>query len=291
MSTERVDKQWKDKGLKAYSTAAILGTLNHYGVALDEAGFKEKAKDKYPLEFAAELKPTWKGTGQWVQFLYLGIDELSLRLFPERVTPMQTAHALIALMAEALKVIDGKSEGLGESLADFEKKKAGFPASGDRRDAFNTELVGFLEQWGQTFNELPRRLAKVGKNEAAMQFALAQEAVFTDREGCATALVRAMNGERDLVLGELAARVSDAQRDVYARYSALDALVELDAFDQVKSLGLALFDDVEKAKKWALADSLAHLLGHVVKKAPPDRAFRNEVLTRLERAHEHVGAH
>lgn len=36
---DRVDKSWKDKGLGAFSTQAILGTLAHYGVALDEGGF------------------------------------------------------------------------------------------------------------------------------------------------------------------------------------------------------------------------------------------------------------
>ena len=34
MSDERLDKQWQEKGLKDYSTKAILGTLEHYGVSI-----------------------------------------------------------------------------------------------------------------------------------------------------------------------------------------------------------------------------------------------------------------
>ena len=46
MSEERVNKKWMDIGIDKYSTAAILGTLAHYGVALDEASFKKAAEAK-----------------------------------------------------------------------------------------------------------------------------------------------------------------------------------------------------------------------------------------------------
>ena len=45
MSAERVDKKWQEKGLESYSTEAILGTLQHYGVTTDEAAFKKVAEN------------------------------------------------------------------------------------------------------------------------------------------------------------------------------------------------------------------------------------------------------
>lgn len=287
MSSERVDKQWKEKGLSQYSTPAILGTLKHYGVAVDEAGLKA-AGDRYPLELAQSWKPSWKGTGQFALFPYAAADELLRRLFPERATPMQLANALVKLMGEALKVLEGSAQDLGAALPDVLKLQASLPAPGERRDVFNSELIGFLDTWGSTFNDLPKRLAKAGKREAALQFGQAQEAIFTERAGVMSALVEAICGDRAAAVKDLVGRAIEDGRDLYGRYSALDALVQLEELDVVKHAGLKLFDDVEKAQAWALADSIAHLLAHVADQ-DADRPFRLEVRKRLERAHAHTG--
>ena len=287
MSSERVDKQWKEKGLSQYSTPAILGTLKHYGVAIDEAGL-EAAGEKYPLELAQSWKPSWKGTGQFALFPYAAADELLRRLFPERATPMQVANALVKLMAEALKILEGTAQDLAAPLAEVKKLEASLPAPGDRRDVFNSELIGFLDTWGSTFNDLPKRLATAGKREAALQFGQVQEAIFTERAGVMSALVEAICGDRAAAVRDLVGKVVEDGRDPYARYAALDALVQLDELDVVKHAGLTLFDAVEQAQAWALADSIAHLLAHVAEK-DADRAFRLEVRKRLERAHVHTG--
>jgi hypothetical protein len=106
-----------------------------------------------------------------------------------------------------------------------------------------------------------------------------------------TALVRAQTGDRDAAVGDLTKWVGDAARDIYARYSALDALFQLEEFNQVKSLGLAVFDAAAEQAKWGLADSIAHLLGHLVQKVGADAAYMREVRTRLDRAHSHTGGH
>ena len=115
----RVDKQWKDKGLGGYSTEAILGTLGHYGVAYDEAGFKAAAAEKFPLELAMDWKSKWKGTGQFATFPYTAANELYTRLLPDSPTPMKGATQLIELIAHALhlaKLVGPEHVVLGSDL-------------------------------------------------------------------------------------------------------------------------------------------------------------------------------
>jgi hypothetical protein len=288
----RVDKQWKDKGLTGYSTEAILGSLGHYGIALDEAAFKAAAANAFPLELAVEWKPKWKGTGQFAPFPYAAANELTNRLLPELPTPMKTAHILLDLIANALKLVAAREDAnLDGAFKNWDELVPRLPAKGERRDAFLRELVTFLESWAQSFNELPERLAKAGKKDEALRFALVHEVLFTDREGCMTALVRAQSGERDAAVADLEKWTQDTGRDVFARYSALDALFQLEEFEKAKALGLAVFDAAAKEEKWGLADSIAHLLGHLVQKIGGDPAYLREVRSRLERAHAHTGGH
>lgn len=288
----RVDKQWKDKGLTGYSTEAILGTLGHYGIQLDEAGFKATAESRFPLELAVEWKPKWKGTGQFAPFPYAAANELFDRLLPEAPAPMKTAHILLDLIANALKLVAARPDAnLEAAFKNWDELVPRLPPKGDRRDAFLRELVTFLESWAQSFNELPERLAKAGKKDEALRFARVHEVLFTDREGCMTALVRAQSGEREAAVADLKKWTEDTGRDVFARYSALDALFQLEEFETAKSLGLAVFDDAAREAKWGLADSIAHLLGHLVQKIGGDAAYLREVRNRLDRAHAHTGGH
>jgi hypothetical protein len=290
--TARVDKQWKDKGLAGYPTEAILGTLGHYGIGLDEAAFKATAASKFPLELAVEWKPKWKGTGQFAAFPYAAANELFNRLLPDSPAPMKTAHLVLDLIAHGLKHIAGREDAdLAASFKNWDELVPRLPPKGDRRDAFLRELVTFLESWAQTFNELPERLAKAGKKDEAMRFALVHEVLFTDREGCMTALVRAHTGEREGAVADLKKWAEDTTREVFARYSALDALFQLEEFETAKSLGIAIFDAAAKEEKWGLADSIAHLLGHLVQKVGADGAYTREVRNRLDRAHAHTGGH
>jgi tetratricopeptide (TPR) repeat protein len=288
----RVDKQWKDKGLQGYSTEAILGTLGHYGVQLDEAGFKAAAETKYPLELAVEWKPKWKGTGQFAPYPFAAASELFSRLLPEKPSPMKTAHMVLDLIAQALREVAAKPEAeFAKSYKSWEELVPKLPPQGDRRDAFMREFVSYIESWAQTFNELPERLAKAGKKEQAIQFAQVHEVLFTDREGCMTAIVRAQTGEREAAVADLKKWSAEEGREVYKRYSALDALFQLEEWQACKDVGLGLFDAVAAESKWDLADTIAHLLGHLVKKVGGDLEFMRGVRDRLDRAHQHTGGH
>ncbi len=290
--TARVDKQWKDKGLTTYSTESILGTLGHYGVTIDEASFKESATSRFPLDLAMDWKPKWKGTGQFAPFPYAAANELFDRLLPDQPTPMKTAHVVLDLIANALKLVAGREDAkLGEAFKNWDDAVPRLPAKGDSRDAFLRELVTFLESWAQTFNELPERLAKAGKKEDAMRFALVHEVLFTDRDGCMTALVRAQTGEREGAVADLKKWADDTTRDVFARYAALDALFQLEEFATAKPLGITVFDEAARQEKWGLADSIAHLLSHIAQKDGADATFIREVRSRLDRAHAHTGGH
>lgn len=291
MAAARVDKAWKDKGLSGYSTEAILGTLGHYGVSLDEAAFRDAAKDKSPLELANTWREKWKGTGQFVSYPYAAANELITRFFPERPTPMKVATVLMELIAHGLRTLDGKEADLAGPFGAWDALVPNLPAKGEPRDAFLRELVGFIEAWAKPFNDLPEKLAKAGRKDDALRFARVHEVLFTDREGCMTALVRAASGEREEAVKDLAGWAADGARDAYARYSALDALYQLEALEAVKQHGLAVFDAAAADKKWGLADSIAHLLAHVAQRPGTDGAWIREVQTRLDKAHRHGGGH
>ncbi len=282
----RVDKHWKDKGLPSYETEAILGTLQHYGVAVEEAALKATQGEKFPFELALEWRRDWKGTGQFAAFPYAAANELFGRLFPEKASPMGTAHVVLEVIANGLKVLSGQADAnLPEAMGRWSELAAKLPAPGERRDIFLSELVSFLESWAQTFNELPERLAKAGKKDEALQVASLHETLFIEREGAMTAVVRAASGEKEAAVAELVGWAGEAG------YHALDALFQLGELEQVKTLGIALFDAAAEEQKWGLADSIAHLLGHLVQKVGGDQAFIMGVRERLERAHAHTGHH
>jgi hypothetical protein len=288
---DRVDKQWKERGLATYSTAAIVGTLNHYGIALDEAALREAAKEATPLELAGAWKGAWKGTGQFATFPYAAANELLGRLFPDRPTPMKLATSLVELISAAVRRLDGKPADVAAAFAAWDAVAAGLPPEGQRRDMFVGEVVGFLEPWAKPFGDLPVLLAREGQREDALRFALVHEVLFPDRRGCATAVVRATLGEREVVVGELTGWAGDAARDVFQRYGAIDALFQLEAWEGIQAHGLAIFDLAAEQAKWTLADSTAHLLGRVTQELEVDRAFVAQVEQRLERAHAMTGGH
>lgn len=288
----RVDKSWKSKGLGEFSTEAILGTLNHYGITIDAPGFKALSTDKYPLEIAGSWRQQWKGTGPFQQFPFAAANELSARFFPDRLTPMQLAAVMIEATAEAARVVDGQASQLDAKLVALEAKKPLLPGPGPRRDAFNGELVGFLDRFGEAFNAMPLALAKGGKKEQALRFAGVHELLFTEREGAVTAMVEAATGDRAAGVEKLKGRAGDAAGDLYGRYAALDSLYQLEADDACAATGLGIFDEAAKTEKWTLADTVAHLLANIVRRSKAnDQAFTAEVVARLSKAHEATGGH
>lgn len=295
MSAERVDKQWKTKGLSGYSTAAILGTLSHYGVAVDEAGFKGLAETGYPLQIAGEWKLKWKGTGPFQPFPYAAAEELMRRLLPERVTPAHLAEKIVMLLGRASDRLAGRESPLEDSLAEVEAVVASLPAPGERRTFFTSELVSFLDRFAEAFERLPTALQTNGLQALAQRSAALQEALFPDRQGVVTALLEAQAGAKESGVAKLAALVSSQpDRTIFTRYWALDALSQLDAIEPIKAHGLALFDDAAKENRWPLADSVIHLMARQLEQSPTlkaDPAFVEGVVSRFEEAHRRVGHH
>lgn len=296
MSADRVDKQWKTKGLGGYSTPAILGTLNHYGVTIDEASFKGLADSKYPLQIAGDWKLTWKGTGPFGPFPYAAADELMRRLFPERVTPAHLAEKIVGLLSKASELLTGKSDAVIDgALDEVEKLVATLPAAGESRTLFTSELVTFLDRFANAFEQLPSALQRANHGALATRAALLQESIFLDRAGVVTALLEAQAGARDAGLAKLTALVTPADgRTIFTRYWAMDALAELDAHDALKAHGPALFDDAAKQNQWPLADSVVHLLARLLERSPTlkaDAAFVEAVASRFEEAHRRIGHH
>jgi hypothetical protein len=292
--SERVDKQWQAKGLSTYSTAAIVGTLNHYGVKLDEAALKVAANERSPLELSVDWKASWKGTGQFAPFPWAAANELIMRFYPERPTPMRVATVLMEAVALGLKLASGdggQPAELEASLSAFDLLTKNLPPAGAQRDAFMQEFVEFIDAWAKPFNELPTVLAKQGHQALALRFAAVHETLFMDRAGCATALVRAVTGERDAAVADLTSWVADGARDLFARFAALDTLYQLEAWASVKAHGLAVFDDAAQAEKWAVGDAVAHVLAHAVESTDSEPSFMREVERRLELAHAKTGGH
>ncbi len=291
MSEERVDKQWREKGLGAYSTSAILGTLNHYGVMLDEVGVKAAAGERTPMEVAQDWRAGWKGKGQFEVFPYAAANELLERLFPDRPTPRKVASTLVELTVVGVKVVDGGSDELVPLLDRADGLLAGLSKEASRLESFVGELVGILEPWARPFGDLPRLLAKAGKRDEALRIAAIHEVLFPDRKGCAVAVVRATSGEREAAVADLKGWASEEARDIFARYHAFDALFQIEAWEAVKAVGLGLFDAAAATGQWHLADSAAHLLARVLDQTEVDLSFAKEVDRRLELAHQKTGGH
>jgi hypothetical protein len=280
--TDRVDKKWKEEGLTKYSISAIVGTLKHYGAQVEEAAFGEFAKDKSPLEIAMTWRQNWKGTGPWAPFPYAAANELIAKVFPDRVTPMKAAEVVMACIVTGTNVANGKVNDFNIELTAFEKMAAQLPTEEKARTSFLGEMVGLIEGAAQAFNELASE---------AKRMAAAHELLFPDRKGMVMAVVRAHLGERDAAVSDLKTWAGEASRDAYARYSALDSLYQLTAFQEISAVGLSVFDAAAQENEWGLADSIAHLLAHVVKRGGADAAFAKEVQRRLNLAHEKTGGH
>jgi hypothetical protein len=287
---QRVDKQWKEKGLTGYSTEAIAGTLAHYGVIVDVASLPDSLAKMTPLQLAGQWKSAWKGTGQFATFPYAAAEAFARRFHPEKPTPMQNAEKLAVCCTLGNRALGGMVPAeLAQAFADATQGLATLPPASEARDFYVTELVSILEPVGEPFNALPRQLAQAGLKEQAMQFASLHERLFLERAGCVTALVRGLTGEREVAAGELK-KIAEAGPDVFARYGAVDCLAQLEAIDELKATSLGVFDAAAAEEKWSLCDALAHLLADVVRSgtAGNDEAFIREVGQRFAKAHEHA---
>ncbi|MBL8950480.1 MAG: hypothetical protein JNK82_06865 [Myxococcaceae bacterium] len=257
---DRVDKKWQEKGLESYSVAAILGTLQHYGVVLDEASFRELAKSKYPMMMAAEWAPKWKGTGQFAKFLPIAIGALWSKWLPAELTPEAVGVPLLG----ALRGLVEGDEGVTNKAFDLLDQELPRVPEGERRTVFLRELEPWLDASRISLEGLIDDLAQKGKVPQAQRLAGVSDRLFPDRKDVVKAVIDARTADKAAATATLTAIARDAGRPDMVRLAAIDALVPLDAvgdmFDVVAQIQEKAVKEGSTAVLYAL-HATTHLLG------------------------------
>jgi hypothetical protein len=281
---ERVDKGWQAKGIDVYSTEAILGTLGHYGVTVDEAGFKAAAATEFPLSIALGWHERWKGTGQFSRFPAAAAEELWRRLCAGRVAPTDVALALIKLLTALNGALEGTpDDGTRDTrFAVVEAYLPTLPTAPELREKFVAEMAGALGEWMEPFDRLAEALARRGQRALAERLVAVEEALFPIRAGAARSLVKAGAGDVDGAAAELRALADDAARDPFNRLAAVDALVDLGRFDDALRGALAVVDVAERDRSTELGAEVVERLAALLK-AAPDLRHRDDLRERVER--------
>ncbi|WP_224365860.1 hypothetical protein [Hyalangium versicolor] len=300
MSTERVDKAWQSKGLEAYSTEAITGTLGHYGAPVAEADFQKLAESSWPQDIGLEWGKKWKGTGPFKPFPWAAAEELWRRWVPNRLAPHEFSHGLAELMGSLTTLLQGKQD--APVGAAFERMKAirqrmPLDDKGQPLLAFvERALGGFDEKVAEMFDSMAEALVKAGHAGHADSFAEFEEFLLPDRKGIATAIVRASKGERDAGIVDLENVTADTARTPLARLLAVDGLIHLGAWPQAVARARPMMLQAEKDGDIHLAIDLCARLEHVYKATgdrgglqalAPDAARLSEMHDRMHPGHRH----
>lgn len=285
MAGERVDKKWVERGIESYSTEAILGTLGHYGVAIDEAGFLEQTKTRFPLALADEWHASWKGTGQFSRFPAAAAEELWSRLRKGELAPTDLALALIKLLQMLDEVLDQKPDD-GTRETRFKVVEAYLPKvpaptePGERRVRFLAETLGALGEWSEVFDGMSEALANKGHGDYANRLAAIDESLFPDYVGVTRALVKLQLKDKS-GLDELRAIGNDPGRVLTARLAAADGLLDHQQSDEAKNILLALLDLAEQARDAEHAGMVVESMRKLLE-VDPSRSDRVQLRNRIE---------
>lgn len=280
--TDRVDKTWQTSGLAEFSTAAILGTLNHYGVSLTEAGFLELAEQHYPLWIASQWHQDWKGKGQFSHFPAAAAEELWTRLRPGALAPAVVALAflkLIEALSDALRGIadDGTLDTRFKVVEAYLEK---LPTEASKRDLFVGEIVAALHSVLDVFDQLAESLAARAQLELARRWAVVEETLLPERLGVVHARVQAGAGDREGARQALVPLATAENQSPLAKVNAIEALLDLEAFVEAEAALLALVDVAEQQGDLELMEDLVAVIGRLVEEAP--------ALEQAERLHQAV---
>lgn len=261
MSEERVDKKWQTKGLEAYGTGAILGTLQHYGVMLDEASFKKLADGgKYPMSIASEMAPKWKGTGQFSNFLPMAIGVLWKRWMPDALAPEAVGVPLLGVLRS---LAEGDAATADKAFGLLEAELPKLP-QGDKRQGFMKELEPWLDVSRVSLEGLMDELAQKGKTAEAQRLAAVSDQLFPERKDVVKAVIDARTGDNAAAKAALTGIARDAARPDMVRLAAVDALVPHgggpEVFDVVVQIQEKAVKEGSTAVLYAL-HSTTHLLG------------------------------
>jgi hypothetical protein len=285
MSGDKVDKKWSEKGLGSYETAQIVGTLNHYGVTVDESSFKASAKDAWPLQLAAQWQAKWKGIGPFKSFPASAVEALWRRWLPEQAQPLDLVEALALLMQALLALRKGDRTKVEAGFAKVEETVTRIPPDGDRRERFVAEVVMVMSSAMQTLDLLAEALAKDGHASEAGRLVDLEESLFPVRKGVSRALVTAATGQAKEGSDALVQISLDGGRDDYGRLASVDALLHLNQPKPALSAVRALLEKASAAGDGDLFEALhgrLHQLSHVLS----DEADQRALIEAVEKAHK-----
>jgi hypothetical protein len=294
VSTQRVDKAWQQKGLKEFSTEALLGTLGHYGIPVTEEDFRKLSESTFPLGIAQQWKSKWKGTGPFKDFVVAAPVELWRRWLPDRVAPHEMTDTLASLMKSLLELLNGKTD--APVSAAFERMtslRARLPVDdkGLPQERFMQEaLAPFSEKDAELFDRLAELLARSGHVNHAESFAEMEEFFLPDRKGISRAMVRAAKGEKDEAATDLVKLSEDTSRSPIARILAVDGLIHLQTHGVAATAARTLLAWAEENKDLHLALDLMPRLEHIYK-AQNDRVALLDLMRiaeRLESEHDRI---
>ncbi len=264
---ERVDKNWMSKGIDLYSTEAIVGTLAHYGVAIDEEKFKRLSSKGFPIGIAHVWSEAWKGTGQFARFPYAAAEELWRRLCPGEIVPIDVALALEKLLVTLTHISRGEPDDgtLETRFAVIQALASKFPVDATRREAFEGEMMLAFEQL-EVPDMGPLTKALVGANQVdvARRFAKIQEAILPVRQGIMTALVLAWQGDSAPAIDLLDQIAQNSAHHPSRRVGAMSALIELNEVQKATAIGMTLLDEAGKSKNLALAAEVVEELSDLL---------------------------
>ena len=288
MTTERIDKQWQERGLSAYSTGAILGTLTHYGVSIDSISFRAQAELFYPLTIAQSWLELWKGTGKFAKLPAPAVEELWRRLAPDLLQPLDVIDALTQVMTALIAL--RKREAAPPVAEKFDALDAVLkrvPDAGERRDHFIAEVVMVLSGSIETLDLMAEGLAREGHTEYADRFVAVEETLFPVRKGVSAALVLAAKGDREKALTALRTIADDSGRDEYARVSGVDALIHLKAAEHAIAPLTQLADKANEANDGEILGELDPRW-HAVADAAPAGPAREKAIAELRKSHQRM---
>ncbi|MFT3841917.1 MAG: hypothetical protein QM723_33305 [Myxococcaceae bacterium] len=291
MSGDKVDKKWSEKGLGAYETAQILGTLKHYGIDVDEAGFKAKAADAWPLQLAAEWQSQWKGIGQFKSFPASAVEALWRRWLPEQAQPLDLVEALAQLMQSLIGLRKGDGSQVEAGFSKVEATVKRIPPEGDRRERFVAEVVMVMSSAMQTLDLLAEALAKDAHVTEAGRLVDLEESLFPVRKGVSRALIQAATGEAKAGSDALVQIAQDNGRDDYGRLAAVDALLHLGQPKPALAAVRLLLEKASAAGDGDLFEALhgrLHQLSHGLTEEQDQRALV-EAVEKAHRALDQLG--
>jgi hypothetical protein len=280
---DRVDKGWVEKGLENYSLAAICNSLKHYGVDVDEPKFRALAAEDFPLAIAGTWHESWKGKGQFSRFPAAAAEELWRRLMAPAIAPTDVTLALIKLIDALEGMLEGEADDgtWNTRFAVVEAYLPRLPEDLEKRMRFADEIALTLGEYLEVFDTMAVHLAEEGKPEFADRFVAIEESIFPLRRGATSAMVKAAKGDLDGGLADLRALAEDATRDDFARLSAVDGLMDFEAFDDAKRVLLSMLEKAEKARDLELASHVVEMLTELLK-ADPQMKDKNDIRARVE---------